>query len=295
MTSAAMMADLGAQVMVLASGAATSSAAYLERHGIALRLASLAAVQPATRSGRAWLRAKIGFDLLRTKAEYRPDCLWFHGPYAMEYALLPGVCRGVRVVAHAHEHFVQPHLWYCQRRMVRRAQVVICPEINRLWMLKLAAGGAGRWLCIPNRPAADLVPRPDELGGETRVAFAAAGGHPDCCKFLIYQGVFMQDRCLAAAITAFRAVPDPQAGFILIGDGLAGSSHEGLNALAAGDARVVFLPRRPFPQHLQVTVGCHAGVLLYAPTSLNNIYCAPNKLYEYAALELGMVLPDFPA
>jgi len=294
MTAAATMADLGAQVTVLASGAAVPSAAYLEQHGVALRLASPAVAQPATRLGRVWLRAKVGGDLLRAKMDCRPDYLWFHGPYAMEYALLPGLCRGVRLVAHAHEYFTQPILWHCQRRVVRRAQVVVCPEINRLWMLKLAVGGAGRWVCIPNRPAADLLPKPDEQGAVTRAAFAAAGGHPDCRKFLIYQGAFMRDRCLAAAITAFRAVADPQAGFILMGDGLTGRYHEELKALAAGDGRVVFLPRRPFPLHLQVTAGCHAGVLLYAPDSLNNVYCAPNKLYEYAAMELGLVLPDFP-
>jgi glycosyltransferase involved in cell wall biosynthesis len=294
MTAAAAMADLGAQVTVLASGAAAPSAAYLEQHGVALRLASPTAAQPVTRLGRVWLRAKIGFDLRRAKTVCRPDCLWFHGPYAMEYALLSGVCRGVRLVAHAHEYFTHPFLWHCQRRVVRRAQVVICPEINRLWMLKLAVGGVGRWVCIPNRPAADLLPRPEEQGAATRAAFTAAGGHPDCRHFLIYQGVFMKDRCLAAAITAFRAVADPQAGFILMGDGLAGNHQAELNALAAGDGRVVFLPRRPFPLHLQVTAGCHAGLLLYAPNSLNNVYCAPNKLYEYAAMELGLVLPNFP-
>jgi glycosyltransferase involved in cell wall biosynthesis len=294
MTAAATMADLGARVTVLASGAAAPSAAYLARHGVVLRLATSEAAQPVTRPGRLWLRARVGLELLRAKAACRPDCLWFHGPYATEYALLPGVCRGVRLVAHAHEHFTQPFLWQCQRRVVRRAQVVICPEINRLWMLKLAVGGAARWVCIPNRPAADLLPQPDEQGAATRAAFAAAGGHPDCRKFLIYQGAFMKDRGLAAAITAFRAVADPQAGFILMGDGLAGNHQAELKALAVGDSRVVFLPRRPFPLHLQVTAGCHAGVLLYAPDSLNNVYCAPNKLYEYAAMELGLVLPDFP-
>ncbi|MFA5206205.1 MAG: glycosyltransferase [Lentisphaeria bacterium] len=293
MSSAAVLADLGAAVTVLAAGAAPASAAYLERHGVTVRLASPAPAQPATRWGRGWLRARLGVELLRAKAACLPDCLWFHGPYAMEYAWLPGVCRGVRLVAHAHEHFTEPHLRLAQRRVLRRAHAVICPEVNRLWLLRLADGGPGRWFCIPNRPAADMLPA---AAGEpeTRAAFVAAGGGPECRKFLIYQGTFMADRCLETAVQAFRGVPDPEAGFILIGDSLAGSRHDRLKALAAADARVVLLPSRPFPRHLPVTAGCHAGVLLYAPTSLNNVYCAPNKLYEYAAMGLGMVLPDYP-
>jgi len=27
---------------------------------------------------------------------------------------------------------------------------------------------------------------------------------------------------------------------------------------------------------------------------LNSIYCAPNKIYEYAAIGLGMILPEYP-
>jgi hypothetical protein len=35
-------------------------------------------------------------------------------------------------------------------------------------------------------------------------------------------------------------------------------------------------------------------MLLYAPTELNNVYCAPNKVFEYAYFGLGMIFPNYP-
>jgi glycosyltransferase involved in cell wall biosynthesis len=89
-------------------------------------------------------------------------------------------------------------------------------------------------------------------------------------------------------------VQDGSVGLILLGGGLAGDLTSELKRLAYGDGRVVVLRRMPPPTHLAVTRGCLAGILLYTPLDLNNVYCAPNKIYEYAAAGLGMILPDYP-
>ena len=104
----------------------------------------------------------------------------------------------------------------------------------------------------------------------------------------------MGGRCLREVVQAFRGVKNEDVGLILLGGGLAGDLTQELIGLAQMDGRVVVVNRMPPPTHLAVTRGCIAGILLYAPLDLNNVYCAPNKIYEYAAAGLGMILPDYP-
>jgi glycosyltransferase involved in cell wall biosynthesis len=104
----------------------------------------------------------------------------------------------------------------------------------------------------------------------------------------------MEGRCLREIVQAFRAIKNNHVGLILLGGGLAGDLTEELRRLASTDRRIVVVNRIPPPAHLAVTRGCTAGILLYSPLDLNNVYCAPNKIYEYAAAGLGMVLPNYP-
>ena len=39
---------------------------------------------------------------------------------------------------------------------------------------------------------------------------------------------------------------------------------------------------------------CHIGIISYPFTSYNNIYCAPNKIFEYAAMGLPFIATEQP-
>lgn len=48
------------------------------------------------------------------------------------------------------------------------------------------------------------------------------------------------------------------------------------------------------PHHLAVTSHAHIGLLIYNYESLNNIFCAPNKTWEFGALGLPMLCHELP-
>lgn len=50
----------------------------------------------------------------------------------------------------------------------------------------------------------------------------------------------------------------------------------------------------PPPDHLSVTSHAHIGFLIYNYESLNNVFCAPNKTWEYASLRLPMMCHELP-
>jgi len=48
------------------------------------------------------------------------------------------------------------------------------------------------------------------------------------------------------------------------------------------------------PEHLAVTSHAYIGLLIYNYESLNNIFCAPNKVWEYGAVSLPMLCHELP-
>lgn len=292
MTAAACMSEWGAEVHFLAAAGMEPSIRYLKDHGVIVHLA--ACQPPSSRLGRAWIRARLAADLFQGVRRWKPDVLWYHGPFAMEYGLLPGVSARA-VVAHAYELCDRsPVLHRIQLRVLRRAEFVVVPEINRLWILKAQSLSRAKFLLIPNRPLDDMLPTASGPPTTLQV-FRSSGGSYDCRRFVIYQGAFMPERALDNVIAAFQQIEARDVGLLLVGYVGDNSYLRSLRIAASGDRRVAFVPRIPAPDHLKVTAGCDVGILNYSPTKLNNIFCAPNKIYEYAALGLSMILPGFPA
>lgn len=50
----------------------------------------------------------------------------------------------------------------------------------------------------------------------------------------------------------------------------------------------------PAPMHLEITSYAKIGVAVYAENSLNNLFCAPNKTYEYAGFGIPTLCNDVP-
>jgi glycosyltransferase involved in cell wall biosynthesis len=48
------------------------------------------------------------------------------------------------------------------------------------------------------------------------------------------------------------------------------------------------------PMHLEITSYAKIGVAVYAENSLNNLFCAPNKTYEYAGFGIPILCNDVP-
>jgi glycosyltransferase involved in cell wall biosynthesis len=294
LSSAVSMSRTGATVTVVSARCAPATSEYLRAQGV--EVATLGQDgYPAHPVARTVTVARVGWLFRKWMRNWAPDVVWYHGGHAMRLAPLSGPRNGGHVVAHAHELYREgSELDRAQRRACRTADAVVCPELNRIWMLRVRSGSAARFFLAPNDTPPD-APAP-RAGQEdyTRDLFLRHGGAEACRRFLIYQGLFAQDRCLTQVISAFRSLQAPGVGLILLGGGPDRSYVQRVIELAASDSRIVRLPRIEPPGHLQVTAGCAGGVLLYAPTELNNVYCAPNKIFEYARAGIPMILPEYP-
>lgn len=293
-TAAQCMAENGASINILALGCANEVRRLLSEFSITVHSLNYSSY-PKNYLGKIGVRSSFYKAVTRHFSTNFPEIVWYHDSYSMEYNKFLRV-RGQTInVAHVHElHDRELVQWQILKSFLKKAQMFLCPEINRAWLLRYMCDTNSPFFVVPNRPREDMFKHINESPEITKEIFVKYGGSGRCNKFIIYQGLFSRSRCLLEAIKGFHMVRRDDVGFILMGEGVDREYSQSIAELARPDKRIVILPRMVSPSHFQVTKGCTWGVMLYAPRSLNDIYCAPNKIYEYTNFGLGIIMPDFP-
>ena len=57
---------------------------------------------------------------------------------------------------------------------------------------------------------------------------------------------------------------------------------------------ISFINGMPSPSHLQVASWAYIGILSYSFIDLNNVFCAPNKVWEYSGFGIPVISNDIP-
>ena len=202
-----------------------------------------------------------------------------------EYAKLAGF--NPPVIYHVHE-FNPRNFKFC-----RQADYTVMPEVNRAWITYFLGNLKRRPLFLPNTPLHDPADIPDAKADETLDRL-----HADGMTIVLYQGTIHDSRrCLRELVAAFAHLPDDVILAVMPGSSKRPDWEEVLNdhIRAAGvEGRVVTIPTRTPPAHLTVLSQADIGIGLYRPTSINQVYCAPTRIYEFAGAGVPTVLPDFP-
>lgn len=112
---------------------------------------------------------------------------------------------------------------------------------------------------------------------------------------VLHQGAMMPGRGIE---TVIDAVPELIDGATIVFVGPSDPRYletlkERVKALGVED-RCVLHPAVDHAKLFPITCSADVGVVTYQPVSRNNIYCAPNKLYEYSQAGLPIVGADLP-
>lgn len=113
-------------------------------------------------------------------------------------------------------------------------------------------------------------------------------------KILLYQGGFAKHRGLIPLIESASMLPDDWC-IVFMGRGY---FEEELKELAAevdfNRVKIHFIPQVPQNELLQWTAGASLGIIPYENVCLNHWFCSPNKIWEYSAAGLPMLISPFP-
>lgn len=112
-------------------------------------------------------------------------------------------------------------------------------------------------------------------------------------KIIVYQGAVTSERNLSFFINALTQIDDNYK-LMIIGDGTDLIRLKELSKNLCIDDRVIFTGRLSNVEMLNLLKRCMVGIITYPFTSLNTVYCSPNKIFEYASINLPMLSTNQP-
>ena len=235
---------------------------------------------------RRWQLLSILRKLKRAHGSVTP---WFQECHSAALAG-DGVYRLGRCVTTFFEYecnYGERWLGFNLERMMHSNVIVEC-EINRARMTQRNHNLAECPLVIANKAEIDFD-KVSPLNDEAKAVFEKIGGRP----VFLYQGYVASDRKDLPFILETIAKHRPD--YCVLS--LPGS--EALNKRLSPYPNAFTLGRIPAPGHLAVTAKASVGIAVYNAEgtdnwALNAQYCAPNKIYEYAAFgvpTLGNKIP----
>lgn len=218
--------------------------------------------------------------------------------------LLSDIVGKYKTILHFFEH-VEPILnWkyrllnpsYDLSSVVSKADKIVCCEYNRAQILKGMLQLKELPIILPNK----VIVNDNELTEiplDIKDLFESVYNKVSNKKVILYQGIFLDgERKLEEFCEAVCSLPDDYA-FIAMGKG--SEMYDRLKKQYESD-RILFIPFIRPPYHLLITKLASIGVLSYFPRkgaialTLNPLYCAPNKIFEYAKFGIPMISNDIP-
>lgn len=110
---------------------------------------------------------------------------------------------------------------------------------------------------------------------------------------VVYQGVMSEGRNVSSLIQMLEYLP-VHIKLKLIGDGPDLSTYKKMVNDKGFNERVVFTGKIPYSKLLEESRSSKVGIVVYKLDGLNNYYCSPNKIYEYAQLNIPMLMSSQP-
>lgn len=178
--------------------------------------------------------------------------------------------------------------WYQEAmpRICREADVTTACEPNRAqfmvdwWHLEKQP------YILRNKPYSHpRTPRMEGSTPELREAIAQVQGK----KTILYQGAIEADRDLGLLAAALR---EYNSEYYLVLSGPV--KDDSLDRLKAMYDKVLYLGNLPSPFHMELASHADICVAFYKDNSINNRFCAPNKIYEYAGFGAPMLCNPIP-
>ena len=168
------------------------------------------------------------------------------------------------------------------KKYALKAQLITCPDYTRAHIFRTWWNLSKTPCVIPNRPLRRPTLEGDLPQNVIDILEKIKGK-----KIIHYQGLITPDRDLEPICNIVKDLPE----FVLI---LMGRRTEYLEKLLSISDNIIYIPFIAPPKHLIVTKMATIGMLSYDHSCLTNIFCAPNKIWEYSSLGVPMFGNDIP-
>jgi glycosyltransferase involved in cell wall biosynthesis len=238
--------------------------------------------------------------LLSEARAWRPHVVHAHDFFMAYPGLLAAKVAGARLVYDAHELIVpepgiplsaRDRFWYrLERRAVGRAALVIAANRHRAEIMREHYGLRSTPVVVANIPPLPPAAPPAE---EVLARYPILRRRrPDSVR-LVYQGDISLSRGVWELGKSLAELPE-RFDLLIVGGG---PDLERLRRRVAASGlgeRILFTGRIPREDLHPLLTTCDIGLISYPQEGQNNIWCAPNKLYEYAQAGLPTFARENP-
>lgn len=222
--------------------------------------------------------------------------LWGSGNYDLLWVLHESTAKRLGKVAVELPHVLSAYEldrdFICVGRthlkeVAKSAVKVIVPEAVRAKIMRTYCGLDSDPSVLPNKPNYGNIELSLPANVESRLRELKSGNR----KLIIYSGIFIPERKLD---TVIEAVARRSGEYSLVFMGKPSAYLDALTEKYPGGFD--YLGFVEPPAHLVALRYADVGVLSYVPTepSLNALFCAPNKIWEYSYYGLPMLANDVP-
>lgn len=183
---------------------------------------------------------------------------------------------------------------YPIEKYAQRAWKVVVPEENRAYIQKVWWDLKDVPVVLPNKTYNVLL-NEDDISEDIKEKLEIIKNEKR--KVILYSGVLWFDRDFDSVVKAVKRLGD---GYVLYIIGSIPNEYKGkFELLLKENENIVYLGYIKAPNHLLVYKYAYIGLLPYKAgkiagynthiSELNALYCAPNKIFEYAAMGLPMI------
>ncbi len=235
--------------------------------------------------------AVVQLGMIMRIVRLRPKVVHAHDVNTLAAGWLAARLSGAALVYDAHEistsrenyrHLRSVVAWL-ERHLARRADAMITTGRLRAKFFARAYG-VPRPLVLQNRPMASQPVRSNRI----RERLGIDRQRP----IVLYQGSLQTGRGLELIVEAAGDLPE--ADFVFIGSGRLLGYLKGKVAAAALGDRVHFIPAVPIVELPGYTASADIGLQVIENTCFNHYTTDSNKLFEYLAAGLPMIVSDLP-
>jgi glycosyltransferase involved in cell wall biosynthesis len=232
----------------------------------------------------------------------KPYIIHAHDLNALLPACFGSVFSKANVIYDSHELYTETNensntrinrVWrFVEKKLLHKVSAIIAANKSRATIMKDDYGAPYVPTVIMNIPSVQLISK--SLIFQDYIKSKGVN-NIDQKRIALYQGGISDNRCLDVLIRSVTSW-NQKVVLILMGYGDRSYINHLKNLIYELDLqkRVFLHAAVPAYKLLQYTASADIGIVIYKNNCRNNYYCAPNKLFEYAAAKVKIAGCNFP-
>lgn len=278
------MASLGYFVELITCGVNDSVKNRLEDMGLVLHVLPYCGAKGRLGKVREYIEFRKDVYRILDNVYEKDSVLWIEAGATI--VALGKKIRKYKYVLQIQElHYQEKITMRAMSNVAPYAEAICMPEYNRAVLYQIWFQLKKRPYILPNIPAFFATNEQIEKYTTKYQNFIASIKDK---RIIIYQGYVAMERPLNSYLKAVKELGDRYQ-VVLVGKDC-GALKQYREILP----NIIHIDYLPSPEYLFFTQHAHIGIVTYDPMDLNNAYCAPNKIFEYANYGLPCLGNDIP-